>query len=174
MKMEAMSEDEIRLRIEAVTGRLNSRCKGFLKVKEGSLGLDDINYIPHDAPQPTVQYLHRTVRDYIKSSRAQEFLHSSTSPNFDPSMQLCLAYIMGVKTWGDPQSGMDSIDHHMKATMIVACAEKCLRQASEVGKENEGAVVGLLDELKTICARWNCLPWLEQDDATQPQPNGVH
>lgn len=84
-------------RVHAMSRRLNSRCKGFLEVNRFSPNQDGIEIFGRRFG-PTVQYLHRTVRDFIKSPRAQEFLRLSTDPTFDPSLQLCIASFLEFRT----------------------------------------------------------------------------
>ena len=95
--------------------------------------------------QVTVQYLHRTVRDFIKSSKAQNFLHS-LNPDFDPSIQLCLAYLMEMKACchGRPKN---------KELSLIANVIHCLRRAAGVAEANEGATIELLEELKSVISQ---------------------
>ena len=86
------STDEISLQINAMSRRLNSRCKGFLETAR-RLGTSPAGSVGSSSGM-TVQYLHRTVRDYIKSPEAQDFLRISVNHDFDPSLQLCVAYVM--------------------------------------------------------------------------------
>ena len=138
------NENQISLRIEGMSRRLNSRCKGFLEIERG---LQSLQGLPS---QLTIQYLHRTVRDYIKSPKAQKFLQSSTNPDFDPSLQLCIAYLMDTKTWYDLQEHMRGVldedgDFRPSENII-----HCLRHASSVTAVNETNMTYLLDELKAI------------------------
>ena len=146
----SMTEDEISLRITAMNRRLNSRCKGFL---EADRGLQSIQKNEIRRPsQLTVQYLHRTVRDFIKSPKAQKFLQSSTNPDFDPSIQICVAYVMDLKTWKGQQEHLQSpgnCEESLSATNVFLC----LRRAADVAEINEGASIDLLDELRTIIKR---------------------
>lgn len=97
MGLGSLSRDDISLCIEAMNRRLNSRCKGFLETDRGLQNIQG-NDMRHPS-QLTVQYLHRTVRDFIESPKAQKFLRSSTNRDFDPWIQLCVAYPMAIKTW---------------------------------------------------------------------------
>ncbi len=144
----SMTEDEISLRIEAMNRRLNSRCKGFLETDRCLHTAQSKESIRPS--QLTVQYLHRTVRDFIKSPKAKEFLQSSTSADFDPSVQLCVAYLMDLKTrkgWQESQLVLDKYEELLPPTI------RCLISATSVAKSNEGVIVSLLDELKTITKR---------------------
>ena len=180
MKVGSMTQDEVSLRIDAMNRRLNSRCKGFLETDRAFQNIQG-NSVRHPS-QLTVQYLHRTVRDFIKSPKAQEFLQTSTNPNFDPSIQLCAAYLMSMKRWSGPlipivvdspiQPYTPPNKQHLIAENTRALRDKrflidgdeeecpssdnailCLRQAACVIKPNRGAMIALLDELKYIISR---------------------
>ena len=51
--------------------------------------------------RPVVEYLHRSVKDFVQSSRMQSYLSMYTDPSFDPHFQLCLAYCGHVKVQQD-------------------------------------------------------------------------
>jgi hypothetical protein len=148
MRLGSMTQSEISLRVEAVNRRLNSRCKGFLETDRGLQSIQD-----NDMRRPshlTVQYLHRTVRDFIKSPKAQRFVQSSTNPDFDPSIQLCVAYLMDMKTWDGKQDYLHILDQEDGESPLTANIIHCLRRAAGVTKANEGAIIELLEELKNV------------------------
>ena len=92
----SISQSEILLRIESFARRLSSRCKGFVKTGRALQGANTEEN-RNRSSDITVQYLHRTVRDFIKSPKAQTFLQSSTNPDFDASIQLVVAFLMDLK-----------------------------------------------------------------------------
>ncbi|KAJ8133511.1 hypothetical protein O1611_g101 [Lasiodiplodia mahajangana] len=147
-----LSSGDISLRVDAINRRLNNRCKGFLEVERGLQGIQGGPV--RQSSLLTVQYLHRTVRDFIKSPKAQTFLQSSTNTAFDPSMQLCLAYLMEIKTWKVKPEHVHTLDRgdYGPATLISRVVS-CLRHAANVSKANDGAVVEILDELKSVISR---------------------
>jgi hypothetical protein len=54
----------------------------------------------HKGPEAKVQYLHRTVRDFLEEDRARNFLTSSLSAKdkeFDPHLSLCAALLRHTK-----------------------------------------------------------------------------
>ena len=147
----SMPENELSLRTEAMKRRLNSRCKGFLEVDRSSQQVQENDLTHHW--QLTVQYLHRTVRDFIKTPKAQDFLQISTKPNFDPSIQLCVAYLMSMKCWQDPRAEITVVDPFPPATKIPASSVhviQCLIQASRVLNMNEGAMIAMMEHLKRL------------------------
>jgi hypothetical protein len=180
MNIGSMSMDETSLRIEAVNRRLNSRCKGFLEVERGLQGLQ--GEVMRRPSQLTVQYLHRTVRDFIKSPKAQEFLHSSTHPEFDPSMQLCLAYLMDLKNWHGRQDELHILDRVDEEPPSILSVIHCLRRASGAAQSNDGAVVELMEELKRVINRPDYTEQLSNDskyrqraiDSSDPRVKAFH
>jgi len=151
MDLGSMSPNESHARVEAVNRRLNSRCKGLL---ETNRGLHSIQGIDTRRPEVlTVQYLHRTVRDFIKSPKAQEFLKSSLNPDFDPATQLCLAYLMDLKMWQGGQESDHILDQDPNEGPRISNFFHCVKIAAGVHKKNEGALVELLDELKSVVRR---------------------
>jgi len=52
---------------------------------------------------PTVQYLHKTARDFINSPKAQERLAPGSGTTFDPHLHLCSANFAICKIDVDPE-----------------------------------------------------------------------
>ncbi len=161
MGLVPLTADDVSVRIEAMSRRLNSRCKGFLETERGLQG-HQTNTIRRSSLL-TVQYLHRTVRDFLKTPRAQSFLQSSTKCHFDPAMQLCVAYLMDVKAWYSRNPKRSLLDHDGKRLSDLdrdhedpapySNIIRCFRRAASVARVNEGAVLALLEELKTVLHR---------------------
>ncbi|KAI0102121.1 hypothetical protein GGR51DRAFT_527895 [Nemania sp. FL0031] len=78
-----MVEEEQNFRAEQTRRRLQSRCKGLLEVP---------NY-KNDGPNARVQFLHRTVKDFLDENRGRYFL-TSTSRGFDPHVALCSSFLL--------------------------------------------------------------------------------
>ena len=163
MELEAgsLSENELSLRIEAMKRRLNSRCKGFLEVDRSSQRAQANEATQYS--QLTVQYLHRTVRDFIKTPKVQNFLQISTKPNFDPAIQLCVAYLMSMKCWQDPRPGLTRDKPTVRGINAFAPCNsaikipassvhviQCLIQASRVLKMNERAMIAMMEHFKRL------------------------
>jgi hypothetical protein len=88
-----LTRDEVTLRMDTIRRRINSRCKGLLEIK-GSAYVTVCN-----VNDPIVEYLHRTVKDYIEGDQARKFLQRATTSTNDPTLR-CLAanvaYIKGL------------------------------------------------------------------------------
>jgi hypothetical protein len=97
--------EEQMYRAETTRRRLYSRCKGLLEAPS----------FASNGPEANVQYLHRTVRDFLEEDRARNFLMSSLSAKdkeFDPHLSLCAALLRHIKaispTEDDEMTGMVS------------------------------------------------------------------
>ena len=153
MAVGSIPKDFVDLHVEAVSRRLNSRCKGFLEAERGLQRLGQQEYLARRASQLTVQYLHRTVRDFIKSPKAQTFLQSYTKPDFDPSLRLCFSYLMDLKNWNPTQQYTQDthlLDREDELAPTASQAINCLRHAAKTQTDHSRIVVELLGELKRI------------------------
>lgn len=132
-----MSSSAIELRADAMSRRLNSRWKGLLEVNRHEILLVD-----QFEAQRTVQYLHRTVKDFISSDKVQKFLKSSMKSAFDPHLKLCIAWFAHMKTglindiWSEGQSQRDAM----------------LKHAAHVMESSEPDMLEVLDHLSEVKA----------------------
>jgi hypothetical protein len=84
----ALSFEESTFRAELMRRRLSSRCKGLLEA-------------PADKDQSViakVQYLHRTVKDFLNSAKIWGHITSGTPASYDPDLMLCGAFLLEVKS----------------------------------------------------------------------------
>lgn len=82
---EPISEQELSFRGASMKRRLNSRCKGLLEAPDHWLG-----------PYAPVQYLHRTVRDFMKSQDVWDYVQSGAA-DFDPNAALRGSFMLQLK-----------------------------------------------------------------------------
>lgn len=81
--------------LSIIRGRINSSCKGLLDYVETSSNDENLDIYPHEMAA-TIQYPHRSVKDYLNSPRAQIILSKSIGP--DPHLRLCSAYLLRFKS----------------------------------------------------------------------------
>lgn len=88
---------EVEMLFETMRRRLNSRCKGFLEVPalQQSI-LDDREVL--NMRKSTVQYLHRTVKDYVNSPAVRQKLQSAMVKPFDHNFSFCIGNLALLKT----------------------------------------------------------------------------
>ncbi|KAK8130640.1 hypothetical protein PG999_003020 [Apiospora kogelbergensis] len=121
MSWRSSSLDQLSLRHEGMVRRLNSRLKGLLEVSRPRMNPGSASSAP---AQPMVQYLHRTVKDFVASEKAQTLLGPFIRKSFDPHLSLCVASWANIKACAPDDVPMEGI----KAS---------LRYAANVSIEND-------------------------------------
>jgi NACHT domain len=95
-----LSDDEILWMIDSMKRRLNTRTKGLLEVKDYAASSYLIqNHLgravdPRFRGESKVQYLHRTVKDFIETPDTMQRLKEYT---FDPNLALCKSFALQIK-----------------------------------------------------------------------------
>jgi hypothetical protein len=80
----------LQARKEAMIRRLESRCRGLLET----------NSFPNTRPSSgllVVDFLHRSVQDFLRSNHAREFMHRHSDPSFDMDDFMCKAILARLK-----------------------------------------------------------------------------
>ncbi|KAI1852645.1 hypothetical protein JX266_002186 [Neoarthrinium moseri] len=142
MAVTPLSAEEIGIRIDTVRRRINSRSKGLLEVKGGVPTPQGFSYDVSSHENITVQFLHRTVKEYIESPGVHQTLKSALRAPFDPHLKLLaghLAYIKGMDL--EAVSPHDLWNQH---------AVKCLAHARAVQQGSISAMIRLLDQLGNL------------------------
>jgi len=123
--------------------RLNSRCKGLIGIRNLAQGVEDTSF-----NKLKVQYLHKTVKDYIEKTSVQEKLLGMLKAPFDPHLRLCSGGLAICKTHeaqaeaaGDYYGQNYDFQKHDKLF-------QCMLHARQVQGASVPAMIGLLDELK--------------------------
>ncbi|KAL9116091.1 MAG: hypothetical protein Q9227_000460 [Pyrenula ochraceoflavens] len=129
MPLNQMSADLMTLHLDRTARRLNSRWKGLLEVDRAVTA-----NTPAQSAEQTVQYLHRTVQDFINSKKIRKYLRSALESPFDPHLSLCIAYCAYIKAF------------HF-SDVAAAQISLCLRHAARVTSREEGGMIRVLDDL---------------------------
>ncbi|KAI0183877.1 hypothetical protein EV127DRAFT_254679 [Xylaria flabelliformis] len=106
--------------------RINSKTRGLLEVVSTSS-----NNIQ------TVLFLHRTVRDFLKTREMDDFLSKKSRDNFDPALEICIALLALTKYNSKAYISCDGVKLH-----------DMFRYAAEVTAKRVDALVRVLDELE--------------------------
>lgn len=136
-------EDETVLRMDTMRRRINSRSKGLLEIKGPLYTPEGFKYDdPLDHSRYTVQYLHRTVKDYVESDEAQTILQSAVRSPFDSHLRLLSGHTAYIKRL-DPGkvSALTLWDNNLK---------ECLKLASSVAPGSISQMILLLDEMDKV------------------------
>lgn len=100
-------------RAETTRRRVASRCKGLLEVSN----------FKRDGPNTRVQYLHRTVRDFLYEASAQKILLTGLTTDFDPHVALCAALIRHIKAIRPTEE--DDIDMQRFGSLLAHFVTQC-------------------------------------------------
>ncbi|KAK7712124.1 hypothetical protein SLS63_012493 [Diaporthe eres] len=121
--VQPLTDDEIAMRVTTTRRRLNSRCKGLLEL----------------GPDNRVQFLHRSVKDYLDSRDIQRRLEEATG-DFDAHLKYCAAYLSALKS---------TISEHHDFDSVAPQVRLCLFAAAGVSK-NKPLMLLFLDALNQI------------------------
>lgn len=91
-----LSRQEVSQRHESARRRLNSRCKGLLESYSPTVSRRSEHYVS-SLPYTTVDFLHRTVRDFMRSSIMQRVFDQHSAFFLDPNAMICNAYLAEIK-----------------------------------------------------------------------------
>jgi hypothetical protein len=128
-------------RVETVQRRLNSRCRGLIEVShEMPVNVDTAGW----RSQTTVQYLHKTVKDYVEKPDIHEKLRRGLKSPFDPHLRFCVAYMAKFKV--DVHSSGVSLPINL--ARLSSSIVYCMRHASQVSAINVPQMVRALDHLE--------------------------
>ncbi|KAI9707887.1 MAG: hypothetical protein M1820_004493 [Bogoriella megaspora] len=130
--VKALAPDELFIRLDTMRRRLNSRCKGLLEVKADS----------QDTAGSTVQYLHRTVKDYIENPQVRDRFSAAMKSPFDPQLRLCCGALALLKT-----HNVRSYYSASNREYLCRLVHLCLERASRIDATDLRYLVPLLDNL---------------------------
>ncbi|XTI85064.1 hypothetical protein V2W45_1340058 [Cenococcum geophilum] len=83
LPIQTLDASETEARQKQMTRRLNARCRGLLEV---------------NGPSDRVEFLHRTVMDYLRTQEMTEYLDRKVPVDFDPSLSLLRAFLAYLKS----------------------------------------------------------------------------
>lgn len=134
LQKEPLTDAQLQYRLTELKKRLNSRCKGLL-----SLAVEAINTreIPEHSDIGTVQYCHRSAKDYLTMDTTQgKVIHMLNTP-FDPHLRLSSAYLARWKCCAS------NVPRQIERAIIFTCAE----HAAKVSSEGIDKMVRVVDDL---------------------------
>lgn len=153
MGYRAMSDQEIDLRMDAMRRRINSRSRGLLEIKGGTPTPQGISYNAQSHRKVTIQYLHRTVKDFVESSDVQQTIQSALKEPFDLHLRFLagqLAYLKSMGKGAFPPGGLDNY------------VINCFSNADKVGSQSIVPMIHLLDNLDDTCSSITNIPFLSR------------
>jgi hypothetical protein len=136
-EIKPLSERQLVSKAESVRRRLNSRSKGLLEATP-------VKDHPENAQ---VQYLHRTVKDFLSRSDIWAYIVSGTDTTFNANVTLCGIYLLELKTARVSKATLRPLWNAVRGCIDHACqAEEALAQGQ----------IRLLDEVDRAAGQvWN-------------------
>lgn len=151
-----LSNEDMSTRIDVMRRRLNSRCKGLLEVTPEATQSNRGEDLAVDSPKvfrgpnATVQYLHRTVKDFLETPKIWSWLSASRTCRCDPYLSLTKAFLGQLKF--NPERELKSDDVASRNTIAEAISD-CLFYAMRVEQYSDETLVALLDSLDQTAAQ---------------------
>lgn len=131
--MEPLSVGQRASRAESVRRRLNSRSKGLLEATP----------VKKEPEKAQVQYLHRTVKDFLARRDIWTYITSGTDSSFNASVTLCGTYLLHIKSM-NIRANKDFL-----WTAIQGCLDHACR-AEEVLGERQIRFLDEMDKAATV------------------------
>lgn len=144
-----LTEQEIESRQADMRRRLSGRCKGLLEVSSG--GNSTGGLLPENFHKFKVDFLHRTVRDFLITKDMQDMLAENLRPDFEPKSCLCMAILAHVKAI----QGSDWVQSELLENLTV--------YARSLELEFGVPQVALLDELDSFFKQGTQSSWFGKD-----------
>jgi len=133
-----VTDTQILMQCKAMKRKLYSRCKGLLEIESSQPTTSRDSDNEENIADNKLQYLHRTVKDYLEMPETWEWILAANEEPFDPCVALSKSYLLQLK-----MKQTNEIDHYKiwdLATWSIHYAKQ-----SEL---NDGPVqIALLDEL---------------------------
>ena len=127
-----LDASELQFRAETMRRRVISRSKGLLETPTAASS-------KHNAK---VGYLHRTVKDFFKSTDAWEYIRAG-APKFDASLMLALSFLRQVKISGSGMKFEACIWDHFWRSFA-----NCIHHTRGVQRNDTGLAIAIIDVLK--------------------------
>jgi hypothetical protein len=148
--LDPFTRQSVKLLHETMRRRINSRCKGLLEIGSSPTPIykqsaEHNEWFTFELEGSTVQYLHRTVKDYMEGHEIQERLKSAMQSNYDPHLSHCIGTLITIKH--TPAKAHPPDYQLLFRTQIQAF----LYHAGAVFSENQGKLQDLMEEFNSVC-----------------------
>ena len=151
LDIQEMTHGELASRHASMRRRLNGRCKGLLEVVVEQPFTEEVTFWGI-----RVDFLHRTVRDFLKSKEVQTSLaHYVNEEHFNTNSSLCRMYLALIKTM--PKQSMEDISNR---GIMRQQLDKLMHHARlaemELGKSDRELLDGVEQTLAVLFSRDQC------------------
>lgn len=139
---------QIPIREHAVARRLNVLCKGLLEVyKSNNSSLFNSYH---------VDFLHRTVRDFLLTNQMQSMLKSYSTSTFDAASALCASFTKQVQCFENTPRGLQ---HGLDVEDLLLLLRSFFYYASTIESSTHKTPMALVNEMSDILA-----PFMEKEE----------
>lgn len=163
LSVKGMDNYEISIRHQQMRRRLNGRCKGLLEVYQDPGKVDYLGY--------RVEFLHRTVRDFLDTKEMVDFLAENSS-SMDKSATILHGFIALIKSIPHRESYMGEggpLSSLLLDTFHYAYVSECT-----YGRPQTDILDELEDALDTLGSGLQCrIPWNTRYHGIPVEPNRV-
>ncbi|KAK4459685.1 hypothetical protein QBC42DRAFT_273894 [Cladorrhinum samala] len=163
------TDSAVKDKTEILQKRLNSRCKGLIEMARESQAGGDGEAI-RILPSPTVQYLHKTVKDYIEKPEVQKKLSGRTGNRpFDPHIRLCSASVALLKIFDGYRNaqGIGIEDYISQRKIEFPVFLEALYHAKNIQSESVTKMVQIIDHLGDMFPGWRMAHALNFNETTK-------
>jgi hypothetical protein len=178
---QTMTDSEIFERCDRMAAHLKSRCEGLLEVHHDDLQWESLaSYgtmeLSSDAEAAArigdeverrlrvswrVSYLHRTVKDFLKTDRTRAKLQRSASlPNFDPYLSLLMSFVIDWKR--SLRSHCYDIREGTEDRSVILSTMDVIDVCGEIKDQHRQSIV-LLHEFYKLVSQWLTVTKLPSD-----------
>ncbi|KAF1352018.1 hypothetical protein BDV97DRAFT_137122 [Delphinella strobiligena] len=113
-----ISDSAIAVKVKEMPSYLNARCKDLLEVNKATSDSTLLRY--------RVDFLHRTVRDFLKTNDMHQMLSRRAKAEFDPRLSLCRMFLAQIKVLSFP----DGVQKYLNG--LFAQIDEMMHYAQEV------------------------------------------
>ena len=166
MEVRPLSEGEEFSRADIMRRRLNSRCKGLLEVGPAVLlPIDAVDFGDVSLKPPTsvnyslakgitqadstVQYLHRTVKDFLETPQVWDRIMLACPRTYDPYLAMCRSFVAQLKCLDPGSTGTKALPRTVKWVMLYA---QSVQGRLEEGQSTQ-SFVSLMDEFERTATK---------------------
>lgn len=140
LEVKSTTQEEQNALAEIMRRRLNACCRGLIEVKQGS---KSGRHLPRlrELADCRVEYLHRTVKDWLRREDVWAKIVNGTKGPFDPYPRLCGAYISYLKTLNPGK---------LEVSELIDNIERCLDFAAASDPLCSRLQIRFLDEVDQV------------------------
>ena len=133
-----LTDSQVLAQCRSMKRKLFSRCKGLLEIESPQPTSNEDSNDDGTIAEDKVQYLHRTVKDYLEMPETWKWILAANEDPFDPCVALSKSYVLQLKIRNPKNTG------HEK---IWDCATWCIDYAKQSELNGGPVQIALLDEL---------------------------